>query len=155
MLYEAVGLSPRLWLLSPERALLALAIMSVWQGVGFQMIVFVAGLQNVSTDLLDAAKIDGAGALRRVVSIIVPQMKRTIALNFVVTTILSFRLFVQPYLLTRGGPNDRTLSVIEWIYETTFLQHDLGRACAGVVIFLCVVGVLTAVQRRLLEEPHE
>jgi ABC-type sugar transport system permease subunit len=152
MLYEAVGLSPAQWLLSPDRALLALAIMSVWQGIGFQMVVFLAGLQNVSPELLDAAKLDGAGPFRRVVSVILPQMKRSIALNVVVTTILSFRLFVQPYLLTRGGPNDRTLSMIEWIYETTFSAHDLGRACAGASLFLCLVAALTAVQRKLLEE---
>jgi multiple sugar transport system permease protein len=155
VLYEAVGLSPKDWLLSPDRALLALALMSVWQGIGFQMLLFLAGLQNVSPDLLDAAKIDGAGPVRRLLFIILPQLERTIALNVVITTILSFRLFVQPYLLTRGGPDDRTLSVIEWIYEATFLQHELGRACAGVVVFLCLVTVLAAIQRSLLGDRAE
>jgi ABC-type sugar transport system permease subunit len=155
VLYNAIGLAPKDWLLSPDRSLIALALMSVWQGVGFQMLIFLAGLQHVSPDLLDAARVDGAGPVRRLILVILPQMKRSIAVNVVVTTILAFRLFVQPYLLTRGGPDDRTLSIIQWIYETTFLAHELGRASAGIVLFLLLVALLVWAQRSLVEERTE
>jgi ABC-type sugar transport system permease subunit len=69
-----------------------------------------------------------------------------------VTTILAFRVFVQPYLMTRGGPGNSTLSVIQSIYEMTFLSQDLGRACAAAFLFLILVGLLTVVQRRWTRE---
>lgn len=146
------GLPPQAWLREPHLALPALAAMSVWQGVGLQMMVFLAGLQHVSRELLDAARIDGAGAVQRVRHIVLPALRNTIVFVVTVTTILAFRVFVQPYLMTRGGPGNRTLSVVQSIYETTFLDQDLGRACAAALLFLLLVGALTLLQRRLSRE---
>lgn len=143
----AIGVAPRSWLGDPELALPAIAAMSVWQGVGLQMMVFLAGLQTLSRDTLEAAALDGASGWQRVWHVIVPASRNTLLFVVTVTTILAFRLFVQPYLMTRGGPGDRTLSVIQSIYETTFLAQDLGRACAGAFLLLLVVGALTVAQR--------
>ncbi len=147
-----LGIPPQAWLRDPTLALPALAFMSVWQGVGLQMMVFLAGLQAAPRDTLDAARVDGANAWQRVWFVIVPAMRNTIVFVVTVTTILAFRLFVQPYLMTRGGPGNSTLSLVQSIYETTFLAQDLGRACAAAFLFLALVGVLTLAQRTLLRE---
>lgn len=147
-----VGLPPQAWLNDPRLALPAIAAMSVWQGVGLQMMVFLAGLQNVPRELLEAARIDGAGPWQRVWHIILPALRNTVIFVVTVTTILAFRLFVQPYLMTHGGPQNRTLSVVQSIYEMTFLDQDLGRACAAALLFLLAVAALTLAQRCLVRE---
>ena len=147
-----LGLSPRAWLHDPQWALPALAFMSLWQGVGLQMMVFLAGLQNVPSELLEAARIDGANAFQRIVHVTIPALRNTIVFVFTVTIILAFRLFVQPYLMTHGGPENRTRSLIQTIYETTFLDQELGRACAGAFLFLALVALVTLVQRHFGRE---
>lgn len=149
------GIPPQAWLRDPALALPAIAFMSIWQGVGLQMMVFLAGLQGVSKELLDAARIDGAGSWQRVWHVVVPAMRNTIIFVVTVTTILAFRIFVQPYLMTRGGPGNSTLSLIQSVYEMTFVSQDLGRACAAAMVFLVLVGGLTWVQRRVLKEEKE
>lgn len=149
---DSVGLAPRAWLNDPRLALPALGAMSIWQGVGLQMMVFLAALQARSRDSLDAALLDGANGWQRTWHVTVPALRNTLIFVVTVTTVLSFRLFVQPYLMTRGGPEDRTLSVIQAIYEMTFLAQDLGRACAGAFLFLIVVGALTLFQRAVARE---
>lgn len=150
-----LGLPAQAWLRDPELALPAIAFMSLWQGVGLQMMVFLAGLQNVPRELLDASRIDGASAVQRVWHVIVPSLRNTIIFVVTVTTILAFRIFVQPYLMTRGGPGNRTLSLIQSIYEMTFVNQNLGHACAAALLFLIFVGLITLVQRRLAREERE
>lgn len=149
---SALGIPPQAWLRDPHLALPAIAFMSVWQGVGLQMMVFLAGLQAVPRELLEAAWIDGAGACARVRHVIIPSVRNTIVFVVTVTTVLAFRIFVQPYLMTRGGPGRSTLSLIQSIYETTFLAQDLGRACAASFLFLIWVAFITLLQRWLAGE---
>lgn len=149
---STLGVPPQAWLRDPHLALPAIAFMSVWQGVGLQMMVFLAGLQAVPRELLEAAWIDGAGAWARVRHVIIPSLRNTIVFVVTVTTVLAFRIFVQPYLMTRGGPGRSTLSLIQSIYETTFLAQDLGRACAAAFLFLIWVAFLTLLQRWLARE---
>ena len=152
VLVMQMGLSPQRWLQDPHLALPALAVMSVWQGVGFQMLIFLAGLQQLDPQGLEAAKIDGANARQRLLHLIVPGMKPSIVFVVTATLILSFRLFAQPYLMTRGGPEGRTRSLIQFIYETTFQDRALGLASAGVVLFLGLVTLLTLLQRLAVRE---
>lgn len=148
----ALGLEARAWLQEPGLALPALAVMSIWQGVGVQMMVFLAALQGVPREAYEAALLDGANALQRTLHVTLPALRNTIVFVVTVTAILAFRLFVQPYLMTRGGPDGTTRSVIQLIYELTFVSQDLGRACAGVFLFLIAVGLLTGVGRALWAE---
>lgn len=104
---------------------------------------------------MEAAKIDGASAWQRVWHVVVPAMRNTIIFVVTVTTILAFRIFVQPYLMTRGGPGNSTLSLIQSVYEMTFVSQNLGRACAAAMMFLVLVGGLTVLQRVLLKEERE
>jgi len=147
-----VGLPPQNWLGEPHIALPAIAFMSIWQGVGFQMMIFLAALQHLSEDQMDAARIDGAGPGSRLIHVILPGIKNSLIFAVTVTTILAFRLFAQPYLMTKGGPGDSTLSAIQWIYECTMRRGDLGRACAAALLFLIVVGLLSLIQRRATKE---
>jgi len=151
-LATGLGLSAQDWLQNPRLALPAIAFMSVWQGVGFQMMIFLAGLQNLSPEQLEAAKIDGAHAGQRLRHVIVPAMRPSIVFVLTATLILSFRLFVQPYLMTRGGPEDATVSIIQVIYEMTFLGRELGMASAGAMLFLLLVAALTLLQRFFARE---
>lgn len=148
----AVGMAPQAWLNDPTLALPALAFMSIWQGVGLQMMVFLAGLQALSRDNLEAALLDGANGWQRTWHVTLPALKNTVIFVVSVTTILAFRLFVQPYLMTRGGPEDSTLSVIQAIYESTFLGRELGRACAAMFLLLVAVAALTLLQRLFARE---
>jgi ABC-type sugar transport system permease subunit len=147
-----VGVPPQAWLHDPRFALPAIAAMSVWQGLGLQMMVFLAALQTIPREQLEAALIDGASAGQRIVHIVLPALRNTIVFVVTVTTILAFRLFVQPYLMTRGGPGNHTLSLVQSIYETTFLAQDLGLASAGTLLFLAWVALLTWLQRTLTRE---
>jgi ABC-type sugar transport system permease subunit len=151
-LVVAVGGAAQDWLGDPRLALPALAVMSIWQGVGMQMMVFVAGLQGVPQELLEAARIDGASAWQRTVHVIIPALRNTFVFVVTVTTILAFRLFAQPYLMTRGGPQNRTVSVVQSLYEMTFLHHDLGFASAATLLLVAWVGLLTLLQRVLTTE---
>ncbi len=151
-LTSVLGFEDRAWLRDPSLALPSLAAMSVWQGAGLQMMVFLAGLQGVSREQIEAAQLDGATAWQRLVYVVIPSLRNTIVFVVTVTTILAFRLFVQPYLMTRGGPDDRTLSLVQYIYETTFLNLELGRACAAALLFLTWVGFLTWLQRTIFKE---
>jgi ABC-type sugar transport system permease subunit len=148
----AFGIEPRAWLADPALALPAIAFMSVWQGVGLQMMIFLAGLQTLSREVLEAARLDGANALQRTLFITLPALRNTLAFALSVTTILAFRIFVQPYLMTRGGPEDATRSVVQAIYETTFIEQDLGRASAAAFLFLAAVGLVTALSRAAMRE---
>jgi multiple sugar transport system permease protein len=148
----ALGFEAQAWLFDPGLALPALAFMSIWQGVGLQMMVFLAGLQAAPRDPIEAALLDGANALRRTWHVTLPALRNTIIFVVSVTTILAFRLFVQPYLMTRGGPAGATRSVIQAIYELTFVSQDLGRACAGALIFLLALGVVTLSTRWAVRE---
>jgi multiple sugar transport system permease protein len=116
------------------------------------MMVFLAGLQAAPRDPIEAALLDGANAFRRAWHVTLPALRNTIIFVVSVTTILAFRLFVQPYLMTRGGPAGATRSVIQAIYELTFVSQDLGRACAGALIFLLALGVVTLCIRRAVRE---
>lgn len=149
---DMLGFQPQDWLLDPNLALPAIAFMSVWQGLGFQMMIFLAGLQGLSTEQLEAARIDGASGVQRLWYIILPGMRNSIVFVVTVTFILCFRLFVQPYLMTGGGPRYRTLSLIQYIYSTTFDDRQLGLACAGALLFLLLVGLITLLQRAFSRE---
>lgn len=149
---DLVGLPTQAWLGDPRLALPAIAFMSIWQGVGFQMMICLAGLQTLPRELTEAALVDGAGPVSRLFFIIIPGIKNSLVFAVIVTTILSFRLFVQPYLMTGGGPQDSTISVVQWVYESTFLQHDLGRACAAAFVLLLLVATVSLAQKALSRE---
>jgi multiple sugar transport system permease protein len=140
------------WLQSETMALPSIVIMSIWQGVGFQMIIILAGLQEIPEEIYEAAAIDGATPWQRFVSITVPQLRNTLLFVATVTMILSFRLFDQVWVMTRGAPLGRTNTMMLEMVNVGFEQQQIARGSAIAVIFFLIVLALTIIQRRFIKE---
>jgi multiple sugar transport system permease protein len=137
------------WLGDARTALLAIAVLSIWQGVGFQMIIVLAGLQLIPAEAYEAAAIDGASAWQRFRYVTVPGLRGTLLFVALVTTILAFQLFDQVYLLTQGGPGEATTTVVYQAVTAAFTDNDVGRGAAITVLFFLIVGTVTVTQRRM------
>ena len=140
------------WLRSETMALPSIMIMSIWQGVGFQMIIILAGLQDIPEELYEAGAIDGASRWQRFAYITVPQLRNTLIFVATVTMILAFRLFDQVWVMTRGAPLGRTNVMMLEMVTVGFERQQIARASAIAVIFFIVVLTVTIVQRFLLKE---
>jgi multiple sugar transport system permease protein len=136
------GISGPLWLATEEWAMPAIIIMSLW-GVGGSMIIFLAGLQGISQSLYDAAEIDGAGPLSCFWHITVPMMTPTIFFSLILGLIGSFQMFTQAYVMTRGGPNNATLTYVMHIYNKGFKQFYFGYASALAWVLFIIILVFT------------
>lgn len=140
------------FLREPAWALPALMLMSVWQGVGFQMVILLAGLQGIPEQRHEAARIDGAGAWRRFLHVTLPGLKGPLLFVVLVTTILAFRLFDQVRILTQGGPRDSTTTVMFETVKRAFDRGQIGMASAMTVVFFVLVLLVTLLQRVFARE---
>jgi len=139
-----VGIPPQKWLLDPNLAKPAFIFMSFWM-IGRQMVIFIAGLGNIPTQLLEAAQIDGAGKLRTILSVTIPLMTPLIFYNMVIAIINSFQTFVPSLIMTDGGPQNETLFVVLNIYRNGFQFFNMGYASAlAWEFFIIVVGFTIA-----------
>jgi multiple sugar transport system permease protein len=136
----------------PWLALPAIMLTSIWQGVGFQMVIVLAGLQGIPAELYEAARIDGAGRWQRFWHITLPQLRNTLVFVMLVTTILAFRLFEQVQIMTHGGPRHATTTVMYQAVQAAFTRQQVARGAAITVIFFLVVLLVTAVQHRLARQ---
>jgi len=143
------------WLGNPSTALAAIIIMSIWQGVGLQMVILLAGLQGIPGELYEAAALDKAGPWQRFRHVTLPGLRNTLIFVAMVTTILSFRVFDQVYIMTGGGPQEATTTVMYQAVTTAFGANNVGRASAITVLFFLIVLTITLVQRRVLREERE
>lgn len=145
------------WLNSTTWALPAIIVVSIWQGVGFQMIILLAALQDVPGELYEAAEMDGASPWQRFVNVTLPGIRNGLIFVVTVTTILAFRLFDQVWIMPRtpGGPLDATRTLMLEMVEIGFGQQQIGRAAAIAVIFFVIVLVITVIQRRFIREEGE
>lgn len=146
------GLTPVNWLGDPGTALPAIIIMSVWQGVGFQMVLFLAGLQGIPSSLYEAASIDGANAWQKFRNVTLPGLRNTTIFIFVVITIAAFQLFTQPWTMTNGGPEDATTTTVFRMVIKGFREQDIAYAAAITVVFFLIILVINLIQRRVLRE---
>lgn len=142
----AFGGSPITWLTDERFAMAAIVITTIWWSLGIAMILFLAGLQDISADLYEAAALDNATGLRAFRYITLPNLKRTITVVVVLQIILHFQVFGQSHLMTRGGPNDTTQVLVRYIYQTAFRDSDLGRASAMAVLLFLVMGAFSVLQ---------
>ncbi len=127
-------------------AMPCIMVMSIWQGVGFQMVILLAALQGVPETLYEAARIDGAGRVARFRHVTMPQLRNSLIFVAMVTTILAFRLFDQIWILTRGGPNNATTTVLYQAFVASRERNQIGLGAAMAVLFFIFVGVVTLVQ---------
>ena len=141
---------PRIpWLVSATWVRFATIIITVWNGVGFNMIIFLAALQSIPQALYEAAEIDGADPLARFRHITLPHLSPTVFFVVVKGLVAVFQLFDQPYMLTGGGPGDASRTVVMYIYELGFKSLRLGYASAVAMLLFAVILAMTVVQFRV------
>ena len=145
------------WLNSTTWALPAMMLVGIWQGVGFQMVILLAALQDVPGVLYEAASIDGASRWEQFMNVTLPGIRNGLIFVITVTTILAFRLFDQVWIMPRtpGGPLDSTRTMMLELVETGFGAQAIGRGAAIAVVFFVIVLVLTLIQRRFIREEGE
>ena len=142
------------WLGNPDLAMGSIAAMSIWAGVGFQMVIVLAGLQEIPTELYEAASIDKAGKFRQFFNITLPSLRNTLVFVVIITTMFSLRLFDQVYLLTNGGPLNRT-STVMFQAVTSARTDNIGMGSAETVVFVIVIIIITVIQRMVLRQEKE
>lgn len=148
----SIGLQPIGWLSDGYWPLVTLIIVTTWRWAGYNMVILLAGLQNISNDLYEAASIDGAGKVKQFFYITLPQLKPVLLVTFIMSTIGSFQLFDEPYTLTSGGPNNRTLTLTLYLYQHGFTYFDFGYASAITYAVVLIVAILSLVQFKLAGE---
>jgi len=144
--------SPRDFLHDPSLALPAIAFTSIWQGVGFQMVILLAALQSIPAELYEASEVDGADRLRQFFHITLPLLRNSLIFVILVTTILAFRLFDQVQIMTQGGPNHATTTVMYESVNTAFGSQQVARGAAMTVVFFSIVLSLTLLQRYVVQQ---
>ncbi len=140
------------WLDNAATAFPAIMLLSIWQGAGYQMLIFLAGLQAISIDMYEAASIDGATPVQQFWKITLPSLRNTLIFVVVTTTIFAFQLFDQNWIMTRGGPQDSTLTLVIKMVQDGFQQQKIGFASAISVVFFLIVFLISLIQRKLLPE---
>ncbi len=145
-LARIIGEEPISWLTDPNYAMWAIIICTLWWTVGFNMVLFLAGLQDIEPSLYEASAIDGANWFQNLIYITIPSLKRTIELVAVLQIIASFQIFGQVYILTRGGPGGTTRVLIQYIYESGFRDYKLGYASAMAFILFLVMAAVSFLQ---------
>ncbi|AVV41146.1 sugar ABC transporter permease [Streptomyces sp. ID05-04B] len=145
------------WLGDGATAMASVIVLSVWQGVGFQMVILLAGLQQIPGELYEAAELDRASRWQQFRHVTLPGIRGTLVFVAMLTSVLSFRVFDQVYVLIHGGglDEDATRTVMYQAVTTAFDQNNIGRASAITVVFFLIVVVLTLIQRRVVRPDNE
>ncbi len=136
------------FLADPQWAMIMVVVMSVWQGLGYNMLIFSAALEQLPESVVEAARIDGAKGLRMIWSVMLPMISPSIFFASIMTMITSLQVFAQPQLLTGGGPGNATQPLVQFIYNQGFKFQELGLAAAAAWILFAIIIVLTALQFR-------
>jgi len=152
---ELLGGSPVVWLTAEGFAMAAIVIATIWWSLGIAMILFLAGLQDISQDLYEAGALDNATGAKAFWYITLPNLKRTITVVVVLQIILHFQVFGQSHLMTNGGPNDTTQVLVRYIYQTAFRDSELGRASAMAMFLFVIMGAFSILQFVLGREKDE
>lgn len=146
-----LGIEPVKFLKDPKTAMNSIIFMSAWQAAGYQMMIFLAGLQAIPKDQYEAASIDGAGSLARFCYITLPGLKNVIKYVVMITMIQAMKLFTQPYVMTQGGPQDKTRTLVYYIYEQGFQSRNFGYACAVATLFFVIVISMSLLLKRIIK----
>ncbi len=140
------------WLGDPRFAMPALVLLSAWQAYGFQMIVYLAGLQGIPESLYEAAELDGANRWQRFWHVTMPSLRQTHIFVLIITTIQAFKLFTQVNILTQGGPRGTTDTVVHYMFTAGFVNQRLGLASAVAIILFFIVLIVSLVQRFVVRD---
>jgi multiple sugar transport system permease protein len=144
---KVFGIDPPNWLQDPRLALLAVCIVTIWSSLGLNVVIFLAGLQNISPSVIEAARIDGAGAVRLLLSIRLPLLSPIVFFSSVIAFISSLQTFDIVYVLVSGGgPDNATRTIVYHIYDLGFGRFEFGPSSAASIILLVLTLVITAIQ---------
>ncbi len=141
-----------IWLANYDTAMLAIILMVLWKTAGGTMLLLLIGMQAIPDELYHAAMVDGAGALARVRYIMLPLLKRTLALALVLSVTGSYLAFDQFYILTQGGPQNQTITIVYWIVKNAFISFKVGYATTISIVLLFILVLLNSVQLLLLRD---
>ena len=145
-----IGLTPVSWLTDPNTAMPAIAVMVTWKNVGFYVIIYLAGLQYIPRSCQEAIDIEGASAWQRFRYLTLPSLLPQTILVVTLSTINGFQLFIEPYVMTGGGPLRRTYSVVLYLYTNAFAYQKMGYAATIGVALALIIGAVVLVQRRVI-----
>ena len=140
-----INIPPINWLVDTHWALFSVAVVTIWKGIGYYMMIYLASLMSVPQELYEACDIDGAGFLRKHLTVTIPHIMPTIALVSTISTISAMKVFAEIYVMTKGGPLDSTKTIVYYIYERAFENLDLGYASALAVVLLIVVMIFSLI----------
>ncbi len=144
-----LGIDPVNWLGDPTWAMPGIIVLAVWKNFGYNMIIFIAGLQSIPEYLYEAAVVDGANAWQRFKNITLPMLAPTFLFVGIITMIGYFQLFAEPYVMTEGGPLNSTLSVVLYMYREGFKWWDMGYAAAIAFVLFVIILIGTLIQLKL------
>lgn len=134
------------WLFDTKYAMNSIVLVSVWKLIGYNMVIFLAGLSAINSNLYEAAKIDGASSIKSFFSITIPQLSPTIFFVIIITTISSFQVFDLIYLMTQGGPMESTNVLVYKLYQSAFEHFNIGEASAIAYVLFVIIFILTIIQ---------
>jgi multiple sugar transport system permease protein len=149
-LLAKIGISPVPWLTDPRTAMPSIAVMVTWKNVGFYVIIYLAGLQYIPRSCQEAIEIEGATAWQRFRYLTLPSLLPQTILVVTLSTINGFQLFIEPYVMTGGGPLRRTYSVVLYLYNNAFAYQKMGYAATIGVALALIIGFVVVVQRRVI-----
>lgn len=147
-LLHVVAIPPQDWLQSPVEALPSVTLVAIWSAAGYYMVLWLAGLQGIPQELLDAAQVDGADSWTRFWSIVLPLLKPTTMFIVIIGTIGAFQAFALFFLLTGGGPLNNTTSIVYYIYQSAFSLQEMGYASASAMVLVVIILAVALIQRQ-------
>jgi len=150
-----LGLPKGKWLIDVRTSLVSIAIVGIWKRLGYDMIIFLSGLQGISNTYYEAAKLDGAGKLQQFKYITIPMLKPTTFFVFIMAIINSFQVFDQVMLMTSGGPGRSSSVLVHYLYQNAFQYFKLGYACAIAYLLFAIVMIITAVNLKMEKSMRE
>lgn len=145
----SLGMSPIKFLSDASTAMNSIIFMSAWQGAGYQMMIFLAGLQGIPRDQYEAASVDGATKFKQFLYITIPGLKGTIKYVIMITMIQAMKLFTQPYIMTLGGPKNSTKTLVYYIYTQGFQKGNFGYACSIAAVFFVIVVCMSMAMKKV------
>ncbi|HSA06717.1 MAG TPA: sugar ABC transporter permease [Candidatus Gastranaerophilales bacterium] len=147
-----IGLNKMGWLTDPDFAIFSIMFVTVWKGLGYYMVVYLAYLTTVPKDLWEAAEIDGANTLQKHLAVTVPYMMPAITFVTVMSSISAMKVFVEIYVMTQGGPLNSSKTIVYYIYQRAFENLDLGYASSAGVVLLVIIMIISILNIKFLEK---
>ena len=153
-LLSGTGLGKIGWLVDPDIAMASIAVMATWKNVGLYIILFLVGLQTVPAQYYEAADMEGANHLQKFFKITLPMINPTIFMVVILSTIGGFSLFIEPYIMTGGGPLNSTVSAVLYIYKQGFFYYHMGYAATLGLFFALIILAVVILQKKFIEKDH-